>query len=424
LIDIAAGSERARPTPRREAPANTPISVDVKASVSADQAPLVVMCAGSAWTGVTGSDHHIARELTRFAKVLWVDPPVSFLKALSGGPGARRVPRPRLTAISSKLLRLTPVAPPGHSRPGLDVATEVLVRAQIRWALRRLGARPYAVVACMLDDVLTGWEPGVVRVFYGTDDFAAGAELMGLRRKRLLRAERRQVGNSDIVIAVSQMLADRWSDMGAKARFIPNGVQVAAYRDMDSVTPAAEVSLPEPVVGVIGHLSARIDIDVLEAISDAGCSLLLVGPHDASWVPDRFAALVARSNVTWVGRREFSELPGYLKRMNVGLTPYANTTFNQASFPLKTLEYLAAGLPVVSTDLPATRWLNSDLVRVAAGPKDFARAVFEAAGEADDERMKTRRREFADKHSWERRAEELAATIGLVETTQPMREAN
>ncbi len=87
--------------------------------------------------------------------------------------------------------------------------------------------------------------------------------------------------------------------------------------------------------------------------------------------------------MAWVGRRAFEELPAYLRLMNVGLTPYTDTPFNRASFPLKTLEYLAAGLPVVSTDLPATRWLNTDLVRIADSQSDFVSAVLDATIEAD-----------------------------------------
>ncbi len=141
----------------------------------------------------------------------------------------------------------------------------------------------------MLDDVLTGWEPAVLRVLYCTDDYAAGAELMGVHRRVLLKNERRQLANADLVIAISQVLVERWSDMGATVLLIPNGVQMAAYRHIEAVSPAQDVLLPEPVAGVVGQLCARIDIALLEAVVDSGCSLLLVGPHDPTWEPGRFA---------------------------------------------------------------------------------------------------------------------------------------
>jgi teichuronic acid biosynthesis glycosyltransferase TuaH len=389
-----------------------------------DDLPLVVMCAGSGWTAVTGSDHHLARELTRYARVLWVDPPVSVLTRRHRRHDTGRLPWPRLRPVTPRLTRLTTTALPGHSRPVIHYTTGVLVRAQIRWALRRLGLDPAAIVACMLDDVLTGWPPGVCRVLYGTDDYAAGAELMGLNRDAVLRNERRQLASADVVVAVSQVLVERWSNMGAKVLLIPNGVQAEAYGHLEKISPALDVSLPAPVAGMIGQFSARIDIGLLEAIADSGCSLLLVGPHDPNWESERFTALIRRERVEWVGRREFEELPTYLRRMDVGLTPYVDIPFNRASFPLKTLEYLAAGLPVVSSRLPATQWLDSDLVRVADGPDDFVRAVREAARERSDERLICSRRAFAQRHSWKRRAEELVATMGLARTERPQRETN
>jgi teichuronic acid biosynthesis glycosyltransferase TuaH len=99
--------------------------------------------------------------------------------------------------------------------------------------------------------------------------------------------------------------------------------------------------------------------------------------------------------------------------MGVGLTPYADTDFNRASFPLKTLEYLANGLPVVSTDLPAVRWLDTDLIEVGTGPEDFASKVREVLSRPFDEAERARRIAFARRHSWTARAEQLLAILPL-----------
>jgi len=377
---------------------------------------LVVVCAGTAWDGIKGSDRHMTNELSRYADVLWVDPAVSALKASRWTqlPGTS----PQLLRIKDnpKILRLSPIACPGHTRPVIRATTGPLVRSQIRRALRTLGRNPAAVIACGLDDVLSGWEPGVVRVLYGTDDYSSGAGLLGIDEGALKRAEKRQLTNADVVTAVSQVLAGRWSAMGADVHVVPNGVEVDAYADVGAAVLAPDVSLSSPVAGVIGHLSARIDIGILEAIVDAGCSLLLVGPYNRTWEPERFEALVSRPGVQWVGRRPFEDLPAYLSQMDVGVTPYADTGFNRAAFPLKTLEYLAAGLPVVSSDLPASRWLGSRFVRIANSPEDFGRAIHDLATQAADPSLRQQRRALASCHSWKRRAHEFAAIIGLADT--------
>jgi teichuronic acid biosynthesis glycosyltransferase TuaH len=133
----------------------------------------------------------------------------------------------------------------------------------------------------------------------------------------------------------------------------------------------------------------------------------------AGYRPERFAALAARPNVRHVGAKPFAGLPGYLRVIDVGLTPYADTPFNRASFPLKTLEYLAAGRDVVSAPLPANAWLDSDLVTEATGAPAYAAATRRALGRPRTGAVAQRRREFAARHSWAHRARALAGLVAL-----------
>ena len=188
-----------------------------------------------------------------------------------------------------------------------------------------------------------------------------GAGLMGLSASRLRAQERQAAVRADVLAVVSPRLAEHWSALGADPVLIPNGCYPGHASD---VAPApAAIGLPRPVVGLVGQLTERINLRLLDAVADAGLSLLLVGPYDTRWEPRRFAALIARPNVHYAGRVPAEEVPSYLAAIDVGLTPYADTPFNEASFPLKTLEYFSAGLPVVSTDLPGSRWLRDDLAR-------------------------------------------------------------
>lgn len=378
-----------------------------------DGRALLVMCAGTAWDGVPGSDRWLATELLRHADILWVDPEISLATRGVHRHGAARSLVPALDRPAAGVTRLRPNALPLHSRHGIRRTTPALVRSQIRWALRRVGRTPHAVIDCRVGCLLGGWGPGVRNILYGTDDYVAGASLMGLNVSHVREREADTVAHADLVIAISPTLAARWAGMGAKVALVPNGVRTENYRTVDSVPPAAEVRLPAPIAGVIGQLSERIDIGLLEAVAASGMSLLLVGPVEPRWEPDRFAALIARPQVAWVGRQPFAALPEYLRLIDVGLTPYANTEFNRASFPLKTLEYLAAGRPVVSTDLPATRWLDTDLIKLASAPEEFVAAVRGAAVQPRSDEWLAARRSFAERHSWRARADEVADLLGL-----------
>jgi teichuronic acid biosynthesis glycosyltransferase TuaH len=386
---------------------------------------LTVIVSGKPWDGVRGADRQLAEQLTRWSRVLWVDPPLSPATPAHYRPGVGRPVRPRLSAAAPGIVRLTPVVLPGLSRPGIRATTWPLVRAQLRWALRRLrsgsaGMGLHAVVACSFDDVLGRWGPDVVDVLYGTDDWVAGAELMGLDPGWLRAEETRALAAADVVVAVTPELAGRWAGLGAEPLLVPNGCEPAAYADVDSVAPApAAAVLTGPVVGLVGRVSGRIDIALLEAVAGAGMSLLVVGPVEGEWEPVRWPALLARPNVVHVDRVPFDALPAYFRAIDVGITPYTDTAFNRSSFPLKTLEYLAAGRAAVSTDLPATRWLVADepgVVTVAApGPDGFVEAVRAAATLPRTGDLVRRRQTFARRHSWARRAETFAAAIGLTD---------
>ena len=128
-----------------------------------------------------------------------------------------------------------------------------------------------------------------------------------------------------------------------RAAYLPNGCDAPYFAGVDEVAAAGDVTVPGPVAGFVGHLNSRTDLALLEAVAKAGVSLLLIGPKDPAFEPERFARLLDRGNVAYLGPRPFEELPSYFKLIDVGLVPYGDTEFNRWSFPMKTLEYLAAG---------------------------------------------------------------------------------
>ena len=379
--------------------------------------PWLLVLAVNSWNGTARTDRHIATHLTPYARILWVDPPMSVVTPTANRFGAPRRLLPRLVQVAPRVTRLITVAQPFHTRRGVRLLTPALVRTQVRQALLRRRIRPMAALSFSAGDLLGRWGEDVLDVLYVTDDYHAGADLMDINADDVAREEAAALARADRVIAVSPVLADKWRALGTDPVLVPGGVLSEAYTAVDAAPLPADVDLPGPVAGVVGHVSDRIDIGLLEGTVAAGCSLLLVGTVDRRWEPERFARLLGNPRVVHVGHKSFAELPSYLRLIDVGLTPYADNAFNRASFPLKTLEYLAAGRPVVSTDLAAVRWLNTDLIRVAGGT-DFGAAVRDAARSARSPELMARRREFASRHSWRHRAQLVAAAIGLTVTPE------
>ncbi|HET9255688.1 MAG TPA: glycosyltransferase [Pseudonocardiaceae bacterium] len=378
---------------------------------------LIIYFSSISYDGIAaGTDRHLADRLSCDHRVLYVDPPVSILARLRNS-NRRDMPRgPVLRPVRPGLFRCTPLLPPGPTRAGMHHVVPVIVRRTVRRAVRRLGGPVHAVVATTLDDVL-GTVPGARTLFYGTDDHVAGAETHGIPRERWSRAEQRQLRRADVIAAVSPALVERYAAYGRQAVLVPNGCDPAIHADASSMPWPADVTLSGPIAGLLGHIGRRVDLTMLEAVADAGCPLLLIGPWDRSYEPVRFPALVARPNVCWVGPKHLTELPAYLRVIHVGLTPYADSDLNRSSFPLKTLEYIAAGAAVVSTNIPAVGWLDTEHVTIAHSPAEFASAVRRQLTLPRSAALITHRRQFAEQHSWRKRAADLAWLLGI-ETPQ------
>jgi teichuronic acid biosynthesis glycosyltransferase TuaH len=302
--------------------------------------------------------------------------------------------------------------PPGLHRIGLDVVSNRLVRRALRRTVVGLGARVRAAVMASQNDYFGACHEQL-RVVYVTDDWEAGSSLMGVGVRRLRRNERRLASHGQIVVTVSEPLSEKWRALGPEPVLLPNGCAAEFLGNSDEAPLPDDVVLPGPIVGFVGHLSDRIDMRLLEAVAGTGRSMLLVGPRQPMFEPQRFDRLVGRPNVTWVGPKPFDQLRSYLRIIDVGITPYADSAFNRASFPLKTLDYLAAGRAVVSTDLPSVRWLGTDLITVADRPADFVRAVVRSLTEQRTQELVARRLTLAGQHSWTSRAAEFARILEI-----------
>lgn len=360
----------------------------------------VAWIAGTPWAAVSGTEKQLASALAQHRQVLWVDPPA----ALFGGraPGLH----PVLEEVLPRLTRLTVPVLPGAWRPVLNRAATWLLHRGIHSATR--DANPeFAVVVVggplgRFPRKTTG-----TKVFFVTDDWLAGAPLMGIDAGRIRRCMLANLAEADLVAAVTEDLADRLQELspGTKVLHLPNGCVPFPARPPG---PRSRRAI------LLGQLNERLDFDILDAVAAAGIELAVIGPRTARdpAVQARLDALLALGNVSWEPEVPAEEVPQRLSSAAVGITPYADTAFNQASFPLKTLDYLSAGLPVVATDLPAARWLGSPHVKRERTPEGFTDAVTRALGEAPDAGHIRERQLLARTHSWDARARTLLDAAG------------
>lgn len=354
---------------------------------------------GVGWDTLAGTDRNLAVEVAEQHPIVWVDTPHSVLRARDRSVPSVTHPHPNIVR-----LRASTIA--GIQRPLLrDLANRRRARAARRY-LAAHGLRPSAVIASttapMLD--LVGDLSGR-RVYYATDDFVGGASLWGVSARYLTAARERNLRSADLVLSVSRELGLHLQRGTTRSGWLPNGAKVSGFDGIERVSPAS-AGLARPIAGVVGQFNARTDLDCLSAVRAAGLSLLLVGPRwfTSSEDDEAFDRLLADPGVRWTGEVPPDELVRHLQAMDVGLTPYRDTVFNRRSFPLKTVEYLAAGIPVVATDVASTEGLDRRWVHTAGSPAAFAALAAQVAAAPRDP---AEIRRAAAVHSWRARATEL-----------------
>jgi glycosyltransferase involved in cell wall biosynthesis len=172
------------------------------------------------------------------------------------------------------------------------------------------------------------------------------------------------------------------------------------------------LAIPAPRLGFIGALSGyKVDFELLRRLAEArpDWSVVLIGKVGEGDPGTDASLLAGPENIHLLGPRDYKDLPAYLKGFDVALLPSRLNDYTESMFPMKFFEYLAAGVPVVSVDLPALRqfrgafYLGSTLQRFVAAVE---------AALAEGEAPKRRRRALAEEQTYERRTEKMMDILG------------
>jgi glycosyltransferase involved in cell wall biosynthesis len=280
-----------------------------------------------------------------------------------------------------------------------------LVRAQVGLVARLLGiADPILFVTLpTARDIVRPMRRRAL-VFNRSDK----ASEFGEANQAAIRAlEEALLKESDAVVYVSRALMEEERQMvGSRGHFLDHGVDLGHF-DPASAAPEPDDlrAIPRPRVGWFGSLRDHlVDFALLERLARElpHAQLVLVG--DAVSSMERFAEL---PNVHWLGFRPYEDIPRYGRGFDVAIMPWRDNDWIRACNPIKLKEYLALGLPVVSTDFPEVR-RYAEVVRIARDPADFVRLVAASLGDGGPATPADRRKSVLDA-SWDARTADLLA---------------
>ena len=213
----------------------------------------------------------------------------------------------------------------------------------------------------------------------------------------------------DVCVVSSSGLYQTKAPLCKRCFVVHNGVNFDLFRSAYSFPKEQPV-----VIGFIGMIASRLDFTVLEAIARhfPDAVLMLVGgvSFDGRSVDEEVALLKSYPNVQFAGVQPHEMLPVILKRFHAGIIPNVKNAQTAAVYPMKINEYLAAGIPVITTDFaPLDDFAG--YITVASSASEFVQGI-EQELKTDNDQKRAARQEIARKNSWNNRA---MAFEGIIE---------
>ena len=315
-------------------------------------------------------------------------------------------------ATGQNLRVLSPLALPfPYSNVAITI-NRTLVGRQLRKAMARAGMRnPIAWVFLptpLVRALVSATQPALT-VYHCVDDFSSSSD----EAAGILRSEESMLQDADVVFATSEALRQRLARSNDNVHLFPSGVnfeRFEAARVAPVQRPADLQNTAGPIVIYVGNLHQWVDQDVIAKAARALPDFVFAFVGPISVDAERLRGL---PNVRLLGGKAHEEIPGYLKVSRAALIPYRRAPYTDHVFPAKLNEYLAMGVPVVSTDLPEVRrYCDSfgDVVTIAKDADAFVLAVRGAVQDTDSARA-LRRIEAARLNGWQQRLEQMCAVI-------------
>lgn len=253
-------------------------------------------------------------------------------------------------------------------------------------------------------------------VYYVVADFEPLVEDLN----RLHECEKDVIESSDAIFTICTTLTNRYKKVHNNVHTLPFGVDFSAFQDEKNETEISRrtlhflskiESLKKTIIGYMGGLHRHVDFELLAESAKAkpDWSWVFIGPSQAN-----MSDLDSLPNVYFLGQQPHEELIHFVRRFNVCIVPYLNNAFTATVVPVKLTEYLAAGKPVVSTNIPVVCEFNEkhNVIQTCENTTEsFIAAIERWLNATDDEATIERRKQVASLSEWQKRLEDMCDVI-------------
>ncbi|MBL3658183.1 glycosyltransferase [Fulvivirga sediminis] len=254
-----------------------------------------------------------------------------------------------------------------------------------------------------------------VNAYYTLDDISQSAYVS----KHGPRLEKIAFEKSHISFGTSKMLTSNNEKYARIMRYLPNAANIDLFRRKSTSSynlPAEYKGIEKDLIVFTGHLDVRNDDDIINKIAESFQDKILVIVGFVSWNDKQLARLTKHGNVLFTGSKPIEELPHYLHYAKCAIIPFKCNKLTNSIYPLKINEYLAAGLPVVSTPFSEDIRSFEDVISIEASPEGFVKAISQEILH-DSEDLREKRIRYAESNSWSSRAQSLRQYVEEVNTS-------
>ena len=253
--------------------------------------------------------------------------------------------------------------------------------------------------------------PLFASIYYAVDEWTGFGGLPEEVRRSLREKEDYLIEHSDMSLAVSPRLYERFRKRNPRTFLLPNGVDTQHF-DIDSIStkdiPPELNGIPRPRIGYVGLIDERLDYDMLINVADTqpDRQFVFIGrTKDRMGHYPGFIAFTSRPNVHLLGFRRYEELPRYIAGFDMCIAPYVFSELTQSCNPLKVYEYLATGLPTAATPVEGIAEDVMDAIACPVGIEEWNKAIRHAPLSPETGREK--RLAAAAGNSWDARVDQL-----------------
>ena len=368
--------------------------------------PTIIVFSHLRWNFVYQRPQHLLSRLAKHYQVIFMEEPVpnghDFLEHLTPAPNIE-VLRPHVAS----------------SVPGFHDDHLPVLQGQLADFLRERGIEDYLVwfYTPMALPLAAELAPRAV-VYDCMDELSAFLHAP----RQLIQRENALYQQADLVLTGGPSLYRSKRERHGNVHCFSSSVDAAHFASgaQEGVPEhPLQAELPHPRLGYCGVIDERIDLGLIAALADAHpeWQLVMVGPV-VKISPEQ---LPQRANIHWLGQQRYGDLPYFMAGWDVCLMPFALNDATRFISPTKTLEYMAAGKPAVSTRIRDVAEPYGHVVEIADTPEQFVAACERLLGEAEAAKAErlAQMQAIVAATSWDATADAIHAQIGALKPRQP-----